>query len=231
MEGTKQPTERYVSTIETAIWGSILGVLGVVLFAALINLWPVVDQPAADAATPRDVTFLFGLVTLSLTKSSGLIMLAIVAGALGGYIHATTSFVVFVGNRELLASWLWWYALRLFVGASLAVLVYVAIRGGLFGSEAATEQVNPYGVAAFSGLVGLFSKQAVDKLEELFDTFFHVERARRARRRDKLGHTHGEGGPDGGHGGEQHQGAGPGHDPDRGQQQHRPATGPPQHRE
>jgi hypothetical protein len=48
--------------------------------------------------------------------------------------------------------------------------------------------VNPYGVAALSGLAGLFSKQATDKLREVFETLFRVARgAGDAQRKDDLG--------------------------------------------
>jgi hypothetical protein len=67
---------------------------------------------------------------------------------------------------------MWWYGLRLFSGASLALLVYLGVRGGLFGGQASAPQVDPYGTAAFAGLVGLFSRQATEKLEEVFDTVF-----------------------------------------------------------
>jgi hypothetical protein len=36
--------------------------------------------------------------------------------------------------------------------------------------------INPYGVAALAGLVGLFSKQASDKLQEVFETLFQTKR-------------------------------------------------------
>jgi hypothetical protein len=47
--------------------------------------------------------------------------------------------------------------------------------------------VNPYGVAALAGLAGLFSKQAMDKLRELFETLFRVAPGEGDdRRRDSL---------------------------------------------
>src|SRR5262249_53726354 len=97
-----------------------------------------------------------------------------VVSAIGSFIHATTSFVDFVGNRRLEVSWIWWYLLRVFVGTSLAVLFYFAVRGGFFGADSTAQSVNPYGMAALAGLVGLFSNHATDKLRELFDTLFNV---------------------------------------------------------
>jgi hypothetical protein len=36
--------------------------------------------------------------------------------------------------------------------------------------------LSPYGVAAVAGLAGLFSKQATDKLREVFETLFKTEK-------------------------------------------------------
>jgi hypothetical protein len=69
---------------------------------------------------------------------------------------------------------MWWYLLRVFVGSSLAVLFYFAIRGGFLGAATNSAEINPYGIAALAGLVGLFSKQGTDKLREIFDTAFRT---------------------------------------------------------
>jgi hypothetical protein len=50
----------------------------------------------------------------------------------------------------------------------------MAVRGGLLAAQASADAVNPYGVAALAGLVGMFSKQATDKLREVFDTLFRT---------------------------------------------------------
>jgi len=63
-----------------------------------------------------------------------------------------------------------------FIGVALALLFYFAVRGSLLSASgsAATQAVNPYGIAALAGLVGLFSKQATDKLREVFETAFRT---------------------------------------------------------
>jgi hypothetical protein len=73
------------------------------------------------------------------------------------------------------------------VGIALALLFYLVLRGGLIvpslpSGEAgtgtpsidATHLLNPYGIAAVSALAGMFSKQAIDKLREVFDTLFRT---------------------------------------------------------
>lgn len=102
------------------------------------------------------------------------LLLVIVAGALGSYIHAATSYADFLGNRKFTPSWTWWYLLRTLIGTALALVVYFAIRGGflLLANDVESDKVNPYGIAAIAALVGMFSKQATDKLNELFSTLF-----------------------------------------------------------
>ena len=104
------------------------------------------------------------------------IALVVIAGALGSLIHATTSFADYVGNRRFHSSWTAWYMVRLIVGTALALLLYFAFRGGFFSGSAQSNAVNPYGIAALAGLAGLFSKQATDKLREVFETLFRVSR-------------------------------------------------------
>jgi hypothetical protein len=147
---------------------------GALLFSALISLWPAVDVGTAAETPSRPVALLWGAYTADLTKTTGLFVLAVLMGAIGGYVHATTSFVTYIGNRQFKASWGWWYALRAFIGASLALLIYVALRAGFLTGTSATAAVDLYGIAAVSGLAGLFSKQATDKLEEIFMTAFHT---------------------------------------------------------
>ncbi len=101
-----------------------------------------------------------------------LILIMALAGALGGYIHSLTSFTDYVGNRELVRSWVYWLLLRAPIGALLAVLVYLLLRGGLVLPSTDDPNLNPYGFAGIAALVGMFSKQATDKLREIFDTIF-----------------------------------------------------------
>jgi len=59
-----------------------------------------------------------------------------------------------VGNRRFALSLVWWYVLRLFIGVALAVVFYCAVRGGFLSTEAGSQDLNPYGVAALAALVG-----------------------------------------------------------------------------
>jgi hypothetical protein len=168
---TTPPIDRYGSTFGVLVGGVLFLVGGALLVSALINLWPIVDR---NANAPKDVVLGWGIYTAHVTKSTGLLMLAILMGAIGGYIHAATSFVSYTGNRQFKASWGWWYALRAFIGAALALIAYFALRAGFLNSGTSTATIDPYGVATIAALTGLFSKQATDKLEEVFNVAFRT---------------------------------------------------------
>jgi hypothetical protein len=65
-----------------------------------------------------------------------------------------------------------WYVMRPLVGAPLALVFYFTLRGGFLATGGTVTDVNYYGMAALAGMVGMFSKQAIDKLSMLFDIIF-----------------------------------------------------------
>jgi len=161
-------------------WITMLGlfliVLCVIVISFLIALWPSMVTAVQSSGTKVGMAHFswFGK-KLTLSADAALLLAVVLVSGVGSFVHAATSFSDYVGNRELRTSWIWWYLLRALVGSSLALVFYFAVRGGFF-TGTSTKDINPYGIAAVAGLVGLFSKQATDKLRELFDTAFHVAR-------------------------------------------------------
>jgi hypothetical protein len=166
----------------------ILGIyfagLATLTFYLLVASWPVAasnnDAAAAGNATGFAAFYLFGLGPFSPPSDLRLFFTVIAAGALGAMIHTLTSFADYVGNRTLSMSWIWWFILRPPIGIALAMLFYVVLRAGMIvpslpsASSRAdmSSLLNPYGIAGISALAGMFSKQATDKLREVFDTLF-----------------------------------------------------------
>jgi hypothetical protein len=112
-----------------------------------------------------------------------LILLVLLAGALGSFIHALQSLIDFSGNTTLKASWTWWYIARPFLGMALAMVFYAALRGGMLaGTPAAVKDVNPYGIFTIAALAGMFSDKATQKLADIFDVLFKAD----DNRKDKL---------------------------------------------
>jgi hypothetical protein len=155
---------RYVGANGIAILAIVIVALMALITYSLVAIWPV------TTATPTVVTtHLFGF-RLVISSEQRLFMIVALSGALGGLIHSARSLYWYAGNRVLRRSWLLMYVYLPFIGSALAVVFYVILRGGLLTGEATAAQVNFFGFAATSALVGLFSPEAAEKLKQVFDT-------------------------------------------------------------
>ena len=163
---------------------SSLVALALLLFYILIVLLPISfaeGSPAAmEESAPQQTTrqgplerdvILFG-VTWKMSDEERLLILVMTAGALGSLVHALRSASWYVGNRNLVRSWVPKYLLLPFCGAILAVLFYFIVRGGFFSPRTSSMHTSQYGFCAMACLVGLFSEQAVLKLKQIAETVF-----------------------------------------------------------
>ncbi len=62
------------------------------------------------------------------------------------------------------------YALLPFIGATIALVFYLVIRGGFFSPQVSVEATSPFGFAALSALIGMFTEEAVVKLKQIAET-------------------------------------------------------------
>jgi hypothetical protein len=109
--------------------------------------------------------------TLDVEREGRLFVIVALAGALGGLVYALRSLSWFTGNRTLRYSWLLYYVLLPVVGAALATITYVVLRGGLVlvTTQTSPDVVNPFGFAALAALAGLFSREATEWLKRIFE--------------------------------------------------------------
>jgi hypothetical protein len=158
------------STLFPAVTGIVILMVNSLLFWGLLRVWPV-QRPDASSVDPF-VYMPWG--TNFCPIEIRYLLITAVAGAIGSSIHLTTSFVYHAGRGQLVASWVWWYALRPFIGSYLALIVYFTLRAGFLNGtgESITGSLSPYGIAAVAGLSGLFSKHATQKLREVFESLF-----------------------------------------------------------
>ena len=152
--------------------GIYLILLVVLSVYTMVKIWP----PDVDADSAAGFLGLFSLV---LSSEVRLILISSFMGLLGSIIQSMTYFAAYVGHGKFSKRWILWYVLRPFIGVPLALLFYFVLRGGFFSVSAGSEAVNPYGVAALSGLVGMFSKQAMEKLKTTFDTIFKTGKSKK----------------------------------------------------
>jgi hypothetical protein len=169
----------------TGFLGLYLILLSTVTVYLAVKLWP--DCPDA-VCPPLDLELLRWTIQLgTIGLEERLFWTAVLFGAIGSYIHVAASFSDYVGNRRLTRSWIWWFVLRTPIGIALALVFYAVIRAGFLtmnGGGDGSAAVNPFGIAAISALSGMFSKQATDKLNEVFSTLFKTSGDER--RSDKL---------------------------------------------
>lgn len=99
-------------------------------------------------------------------------LIAIFGGMLGGAAHGLSSLMNFRGNRRLFRSWSLWYFGLPILGGMMSIIFFMVLQAGLIANSALSQTVNPYGVAALSALVGLFTDEATRKLAEVFKTLF-----------------------------------------------------------
>jgi hypothetical protein len=140
--------------------GLLLLSLGCLLVYSLVVLWPAAQDWAVNPkpGKPPTVTWLGGSFTPS--DETALRLVVVLAGALGGYLYALVWFGDDVGNRLLRRASIWWYLLRLVVGAALALIAYLVAHGLLLRGTDVGGLLNPAGVAGMAGAIGLCATQA-----------------------------------------------------------------------
>jgi hypothetical protein len=184
---TKPGSTESVSGFKIFLLGLYHIFMVLLLVYLLVKAWPS-QITGEDGKLVASNSYVFFGWIITAESESGLLLLVMIAAALGSYIHAATSFVSYVGNKSLVMSWAWWYILRPFIGMALALVFYFVIRGGLLSAGTDAGEISVFGITAVAGLVGMFSKQATDKLGEVFNTLFRTKGGEGDDiRKDKLG--------------------------------------------
>ncbi len=154
------------SAVEIVILGILMAAVVLLGLYGLWRFWPAAAP--ATGAVPATAKFSYFSWNLSLTRDQQFFVITALAGVIGAMLHGLRSLSNYIGERYLFRSWIPYYVLLPLVGALLATIVYLVLRAGLLPSS----QPDPYGIAAISALVGLFSAQAADKLKAVFETLF-----------------------------------------------------------
>ncbi|MBW6422647.1 IPT/TIG domain-containing protein [Rhizobium sp. XQZ8] len=146
--------------------GVALFVFSLIAALLLVLAWPV---PIKDNLTE---------VTTGLGNGNAqvrFLVLAMVAGAFGSLIASARNYAAFRGTNRYAASWNWWYLMSPVVGMGLGALLFVILQTGLFSislpNNGSPQNANPAGFVAIAMLGGMFSRQAVGKLGDAFNTF------------------------------------------------------------
>jgi hypothetical protein len=152
--------------IKLIILGLFLLIIPVILVFFIIDFWPVKDA----ANTWSNYTMILGFY---LAFHLRMLVLVLLAGGLGSYIHVATSFSYHIAKGDFKPHWYWWYWMRIPIGATLALVTIMIIQGKLFVPPTANNDATPFTTIGIAALIGLFSRHAVDKLRDIFDVVFN----------------------------------------------------------
>ncbi|HLG41682.1 MAG TPA: hypothetical protein VI461_18525 [Chitinophagaceae bacterium] len=125
---------------------------------------------------------------IDVSENMRLFIIVVCSGYLGSSVHSVTSFVNFIGSQRFEKSWTFWYLVRGFIGAILALLCFLCIRGFVVTNDIPARYLNTYGLCSISILIGLFSDTIVFKLKEVF-TIVLNRKSNVERQIDKIGQT------------------------------------------
>jgi hypothetical protein len=126
-----------------------------------------------DINTTRIITLIpFG--TILVGPETLLVIIMMVSGAIGACLFSIWAISHHLGKENDFdyIQYRAWYFTRPFLGAGIAFIFYLLIRGGLLTIGAAVLALNVVVIAGLSGLVGMFSEQALLKLLEVADALF-----------------------------------------------------------
>lgn len=177
------PAKKFLHPPKSYILGAYLVLIGFLLIQNTVATWPpntIKTKQDENIAQVQKVKiqevqyqyFFWSSNKKPITDESRLFVIVLLFGALGSWLHAISSYVAFIGNREFVSSWLPWYVIRPMIGSGLALIFYMAIRAGFLTTSGDAVSISPYSVAAFAALVGLFTERASQKLAEIFDVVF-----------------------------------------------------------
>ena len=139
----------------------LLGVSGY----ALVVLWPSTSSSGGATGSATSVT-IFGW-SFVISEEQRLLLLVIVAGAIGSMVFGLYAEFLHIARADFESRWILWYLARPFIGAFFALVFYLVLRAGLVGAQTPTADVNAFGFAAISALVGMFSEEALAKLKSI----------------------------------------------------------------
>jgi len=156
-----------VGTVPIIIISILLLVLSVAVVVALVQLWPLSSSSTSVHGTHYVVMWIH--VNLELESNYFLI----VVWRRTWWCHPFTALDCVLRGRKKVAMVLD-PLLRMPTHRrkSYGDDLYLVLRGGLISSQASSQALSPYGMAAIAGLVGLFSDQAASMLKKIFSNLF-----------------------------------------------------------
>ena len=152
-------------------WGmmAFLMLSALFLFYVLLKVYPAPLVVEVPAQVRNQLGILFW--TIQIPSEIRLAVAVLIAGAAGGTVRALWSGFD-EGHWWYTQAWIMYSLLTPIVGAGLALVFYLVIRGGFFASSATIDETSPFAFIALGILGGLFSDQAMSNLKKIAETVF-----------------------------------------------------------
>jgi hypothetical protein len=120
------------------------------------------------------------IMRLQPTSDTRMALLMTCAAGVGSSIATILGFLEHASQKkDFDPAYAAWYVGRPLIGLLLGLLFFFIVKGGILvvlpTLSRADVKLDPYGLAAIGGMVGLFSKHATEKLHELFDVLFETK--------------------------------------------------------
>jgi len=162
------------STGPVALWLIIFAIVSIA--GTLIGLW-LHGKPAAVTKSG-----ILGGLNSGTAVHVVEALISMMAAGVGSCVTTVLGYLSHASvKKDFDSAYVPWYVARPLMGMLLGLVFYFVVRGGLVllmapaGDGETMENLDPWGVAALGALVGLFSKNAIEKLREIFDTLFRTE--------------------------------------------------------
>ena len=150
------------------VYHIIMGLLSIYM---VLGVWP----DTVPLAQNRTVHLFLGLLALNLNAELTLFLVVVFAGIIGAFVHSISSIAMHRSRGDLGDDWTVWYASRPFIGAGLALSLYFLLRAGFLSFGADPSVINIYGAAGISGIAGMFTHKATEKLKDLANALLKTE--------------------------------------------------------
>jgi len=138
----------------------------------LVSVWPR-TQMEYNLTTARTVSIAGIGTSFQLGPETLLLIAMILSGVIGACVFSAFAISHHLGQfKDFDKSWTAWYILRPFIGAGLAVIVNLLIRSSVFTVGSDARSLNIVGLSGIAALAGLFSEDAVRKLNSVADAIF-----------------------------------------------------------
>lgn len=105
----------------------------------------------------------------------GELLVTMLAAAVGGTLSAILAYLSHASElKDFDNAYIPWYIARPLIGLLMGLITFFVVKAGLLivVTDGDAQSFNEYALAGVGSLVGLFSKNAVEKLREVFHTLF-----------------------------------------------------------